>query len=50
MSSDRPLASREAVVEAIHEIRSYHDQGRQSLRELPERGQHDRCPGGTARQ
>jgi hypothetical protein len=40
MSSDRPLASREAVAEAIHEIRAYHQQGRQSLRELPERGQH----------
>jgi hypothetical protein len=40
MPSERPQASREKVAQAIQEIRAYHDQGRKSLRELPERGKH----------
>ena len=28
------------MAEAVREIRAYHVQGRQSLRELPERGKH----------
>jgi hypothetical protein len=40
MPSERSQASREEVAHAIREIRAYHDQGRQSLRELPERGKH----------
>jgi len=40
MQSGRPQVSREDVAQAIKEIRTYHDQGRQSLRELPQRGKH----------
>jgi hypothetical protein len=40
MPGERSQASEEDVTEAIREIRAYHDQGRQSLRELPERGKH----------
>jgi hypothetical protein len=40
MPSERLQASREEVAEAIPEIRAYHDQGRESLREMPQRGKH----------
>jgi hypothetical protein len=40
MRSERPLASGEEVSQAVREIRAYHDQGRQSLKELPLRGPH----------
>lgn len=40
MASERPQASLEEVTQAIREIRTYHEQGRRSLRELPERGKH----------
>jgi hypothetical protein len=40
MRSERPQASGEEVSQAVREIRAYHDQGRQSLKELPERGKH----------
>src|SRR5436305_827887 len=37
MSSDRPLATREEVNQAIREIRDYHEEGRKGLDEVPER-------------
>jgi hypothetical protein len=37
---DPTQASRDEAAEAIHKIRACHDQGRQSLEELPERGRH----------
>src|SRR4051812_46317451 len=40
MRSDRPQASKDEVAEAIQALRECHGQGRQSLRELPERGKH----------
>lgn len=40
MSEDRASAKPEEVAAAIWAIRAYHDQGRQSLRELPRRGKH----------
>ncbi|MFO0881820.1 MAG: hypothetical protein U0840_31425 [Gemmataceae bacterium] len=40
MSSERPTASPEVVSQAIRDIRAYHDQGRQSLRDLPQRGEY----------
>jgi hypothetical protein len=40
MSSERPQASKEEAARIIPEIRAYHDQGRKSLREMPERGEH----------
>lgn len=40
MSEDRAPATSEEVADAIRAIRAYHDQGRQSLRELPQRGKH----------
>jgi hypothetical protein len=38
MSESRPRATREEVTQSVREIREYHRQGRDSLRELPERG------------
>jgi hypothetical protein len=40
VSSEQATATLEEVAQAIQEIRAYRDQGRQSLRELPERGKH----------
>lgn len=40
MNDDRPPATADEVATAIWEIRAYHDQGRQSLRDLPSRGKH----------
>ena len=37
MSSDRPLATRDEVDEAVRQIRAYPKQGRQSLQHLPGR-------------
>jgi hypothetical protein len=38
MAESRPRASRDEVAQSVREIREYHRQGRDSLRELPKRG------------
>src|SRR5262245_61540921 len=40
MSESRPRATRDEVEEAIRQVRAYYQQGRASLRELPERGRY----------
>jgi hypothetical protein len=51
MTGSRPRATRAEVAEAIRQIKAYHAQGKQSLKELPERGRYgDRAIATQAKQ